>query len=200
MRTFSQQTIERFWARVDRRGGPGACWPWTGYLTWNGYGRVRADGGRYGSHRLAYLLSSGTVPDGMSVCHRCDNPSCCNPAHMWLGTQSENMADMTAKGRRAIMEGDQNGSRRHPDRRAYGDRNGTRKFPERLARGASRPGAKLTDEKVRAILAECGSGRLSQVEAARRFGVSRSLVGLVVRRRAWTHVESPAFDDEGGAA
>lgn len=97
---------ERFWGRVDRTGGEDACWPYTGYR--HGHG-VHAGGG-YGSfpigekgkvqsNRVAWMVTHGPIPDGMHVMHLCDNPPCCNPKHLKLGTHAENMADMHAKGR-----------------------------------------------------------------------------------------------------
>lgn len=90
---------ERFWRKVDKSAGPEGCWPWTGSRHGFGYGFVSAGGKRRGAHRVSWELANGPIPDGLSVCHRCDNPPCVNPAHLFLGTVGDNTRDMMAKGR-----------------------------------------------------------------------------------------------------
>lgn len=95
--------IERFWAKVDRRG-PDDCWPWTGGTSDAGYGRFKIQGRLVSAHRIAYQLAKGPLPHaggwhGPIVRHTCDFPRCCNPGHLVVGTQSENMADMVARKR-----------------------------------------------------------------------------------------------------
>jgi hypothetical protein len=93
--------IGRFWEKVDRRGFFD-CWPWLGVRDHKGYGQFSTGGragGMHGAHRFAVQLTGATIPAGMFVLHHCDNPPCVNPAHLYVGTNADNMRDMWARGR-----------------------------------------------------------------------------------------------------
>ena len=161
----------RFWGYVDITGEE-VCWPWIGARDRpNGYGRFSIKRSRaILAHRFAWILSNGPIPDGLCVLHRCDNPPCVNPAHLFLGTQADNNVDCVRKGRNA-----------------KGERHGWHTKPDSFARwrGEGNPNAKLTISAVRAIRADQRAERI----IAREYGVSKSLIGAVRRREIWREVE-----------
>lgn len=121
----------RFWSKVDNSGGPDACWPWLASRDKDGYGRFSlTHEKRIPAHRFAWELVNGPMQSDLLACHSCDNPPCCNPAHIFPGTQAVNQADKAAKGRAAS-----------------GERNGMVKYPERCHT------TRLTREQVREIRA-----------------------------------------------
>ena len=154
----------RFWTKVNRRG-PDECWPWTAAKRGWGYGSLKAGGRMLSAHRIAWELTNGAIPAGLCVLHRCDNPPCVNPAHLWLGTVADNNRDREDKGRSAPIQ---------------------RPAPGQLARGGRCPSAKLTAGAVRKIRSLAGHVR--QVDLAARFGVTQAAVSKVVLRQIWAHV------------
>lgn len=110
---------EALWGRVDRSGGADACWTWTAGVEQDGYGILWRGKTYLRAHRVSWELAHGPIPEGMNVLHRCDVPACVNPAHLFLGTQQDNVADRHAKGRDAT--GLRNGKHTHPERTPRGD-------------------------------------------------------------------------------
>ena len=86
---------QRFLSKIKKTD---TCWIWAANK-WRGYGKIRINNINYRAHRVAYELFKGAIPKGKLVCHTCDNPSCCNPKHLFLGSQQENIRDMVKKGR-----------------------------------------------------------------------------------------------------
>lgn len=90
----------RFWSKVDV-GEPGKCWEWLAHRGNTGYGQFGIHYKLWYSHRVAWTLTYGPIPEGLCVLHKCDNPGCCNPYHLFLGTKADNTADSVRKGRMA---------------------------------------------------------------------------------------------------
>jgi DNA-binding CsgD family transcriptional regulator len=138
------------------------CLLWTGSKDYSGYGRCGVAFARHihFAHRMSWFLANGPFDRRLRVLHRCDTPSCVNPAHLFLGTQADNVADMTAKGRN--------------------------RSPQRF--GEANPVSKLTEAQVREIRRMKDEGVCSQAEISRRFGVSPMTVSRAVRGQSWSHL------------
>lgn len=164
-----------FWATVTV--GFNGCWIWTGPLRGE-YGSVRVGQQSIPAHRYAYELEYGEYDRALHVCHKCDNPPCVNPDHLFLGTAADNVADMVAKGRNRT-------GKNHP---FYGRK--VEHSPEFKAvvsakmRGARNHQAKLNDVDAVEILR---SG-MSRKEAAERYGISLQTASDLIAGRTWKHL------------
>lgn len=150
--------MDRFWAKVSKSGPvmPGMtsrCWAWTGATQKSGYGRIRTASGKLdGAHRVSWSMHNGLIPEGKLVLHKCDNPACVRPNHLYLGTYRDNAQDMAAKGRSWFQL--------HPEAIA------APKF------GLDNPAAKLTQKQVNEIRAS----RLTQKVLAETYGVGQAQI------------------------
>lgn len=107
---LTTEQIDRFWSRVNKSNDPDACWEWQARQDKDGYGLFRCwPQGTLRSNRLTYYLVYQQQPGDLCVCHTCDNPPCCNPYHLWLGSNLDNINDRTKKGRTAHQFGEVHG-------------------------------------------------------------------------------------------
>lgn len=102
-RELTPGIIARFWSKVAVRSFD-ECWPWTAHVMQGGYGRIKINGRHESAHRLAYRLGRGPIPAGLLVRHKCDNAGCCNPFHLVVGTQQQNVADAIRRGRHVPVD------------------------------------------------------------------------------------------------
>jgi hypothetical protein len=170
----SKSLEQRLWERVDK-GAETDCWEWLGPKHRKGYGII-GKGGRSGgmklTHRVAWEITHGEpVPDGLFVMHTCDNPPCCNPNHLEVGTHAQNMAHMREAGRSSI-----------------GERHYMVQHPEWIRRGVEQSSTKLTEDDVRRIRAKYAAKEATQTTLAAEFGVGSSTISLIVNRKRWSHI------------
>lgn len=148
--------VKSFWRKV--KFNPRGCWEWQAQISAAGYGMIWVKNRSRGAHRLSYLLYYLQDPIGLFVCHKCDNPRCVNPFHLFLDTPLANMRDKISKGR---------------DNRTLGEINGC---------------AKLTNEQVLQIRKIATESNLFHKEIADQFGISRTAVTNIINRKSWAHI------------
>lgn len=154
----SPRYILPFWDNVYIPQDENACWTWKGMLDKDGYGYYRVDKRTRRAHRVSWELANGPIPEGLFVCHKCDNPPCVRSDHLFLGTAQDNARDRGSKNR------------------------------GRQQQGTSNSMSKLTDESVIEIRALHKAGGWSHSALASKFGVSRRTIGFVVNRVVWKHL------------
>jgi hypothetical protein len=177
----------KFWAKVDIRG-PNECWNWKQSKDRDGYGMSFVAGKRGRSHREAFRLSVSPIPKGLCVCHRCDNPSCCNPSHLFLGTVTDNNRDKGFKGRCNSPRGDNHYARTRPELVRRGERHHAKTKPGYAAKGEMNGTAKLSNEIVLGVRERFANGGVSRRQIAKEIGVSPSLIGQIINRQIWKHL------------
>lgn len=156
---MTKNTIADFWDKVFVLGEHD-CWEWIASKVPDGYGHFWFEGKRYSAHRFSWMVASGEHPGVWHVLHECDNPSCVNPRHLFLGTNLDNVRDSVAK-----------------DRRSHHNTKGE-------ANGQS----KLTNEKVLLLHALYATGEFSQMELASYFEVTQGAIWCALVGKTWRHV------------
>lgn len=156
-KNYSHDIKKRFWSKIDIQRED-ECWPWLGNLYSSNYGRFFMYNRYFASHRVMWEWIYGPIPPRIEVCHSCDNPSCVNPEHLFLGTHQDNMKDMARKGRGGICLGEEN-----------------------------KGGGKLKNSDIFYIrdLFQLG---WKHRDIAHLFGVSCGLIGHIRQGRVWSHI------------
>ena len=154
--------VSAFWSKVSISGNKRDCWEWRGARKKAGYGNLRVNKEYKLAHRVAFELANGPIPEGYFVCHVCDNPPCCNPGHLMLGTSRSNAVDMLIKNRQ--------------------------KKPESAARGIVNGNSKLNEADVLEIRRAYASREMTQYQLAEVFGVTQPAIGSIVRNETWRHL------------
>lgn len=149
-----------FWDKVDVREEDD-CWNWLHAKSSKGYGQIKIHYVQYVATRVCYFMHHEAFDDRLLICHHCDNPSCVNPKHLWLGDAKQNAEDRDSKGRYVI-----------------GD----------LPVGEDHFSAKLTDEKVLQIRCLYEIGGYSHRELGNMFGVAKETVSALLQGRTWKHL------------
>ena len=151
-------TEERFTSRINKTS---SCWLWIGSKSMDGYGTIKVNGKVVRAHRFSFeLYNREKIPSGMCVCHKCDNPPCVNPSHLFLGTSQENSADRHAKGRTK----------------------GT------FQNGGKHPASKLTEKNVIDIKINLRAGESTRV-IAKKYNVQRECISKIKNNKRWSHVK-----------
>lgn len=145
---------ERFWSKVSKKE-ENECWEWNGTKHISGYGILRVNGKNEYSHRIGYQIMIGTISKNLFVLHSCDNPSCCNPKHLWLGTYKDNSDDMIRKRRRRSDKGELN------------------------------PQHKLTEKQVVEIRSLYSTGKYTQRELGKKYNVTQGQISRIIRNMEW---------------
>lgn len=163
----SSKDILRFWKHVAKEH-PDKCWIWKLKTNRKGYGKLNINHENFLAHRISWVITNGPIPSDICVLHHCDNPSCVNPHHLFLGTRSENNADSHSK-RRGVWQ------------------KGEKKRPELILRGTQHANSVFTEEDVREIRTRLSTGE-QKSKIASDFGVSIFAIYAISKRLTWAHL------------
>lgn len=161
-----------FWDHVNKSE---TCWEWQGHCSKGGYGVVSFSGKQILAHRASYEMNFGPIPTGHFVCHRCDNPKCVRPDHLFLGAPVDNVRDMLSKGRNKCNP-------------PMGQDHWARKNPEKVRRGSANNKAKLTEKQVAEIREKYASGKYTQTQLSGEYQISQQVISKVINKKLWSHV------------
>jgi len=162
---LTPDVLERFWSKVEKADG---CWLWkAGTTTSMKYGCLSILGISVPSHRISWIIANKKdVPKGLVILHECDVPACVNPQHLRLGTQSENIKDMWAKGRGKVIQNSKS----------------------ELRCGSKSPVSKLTEKEVIRMREIHSQGIMNIEELAKLYAINQSTASRIINRHSWKHI------------